>query len=144
MLQRRTIAWLLISLWAVVFFGQVCGGSRAESGEIAAADRSIVPSERGESNFSGSASRSGRDAPQQVYALLAQILQRDGLPLPGYVGGKDFRNRERRLPKGLYREYDIYPKIPGRPRGPERIVIERTTGKAYYTGDHYRTFIPLN
>jgi ribonuclease T1 len=26
----------------------------------------------------------------------------------------------------------------------ERIVIEQRTGKAYYSGDHYRTFIPMN
>ncbi len=32
----------------------------------------------------------------------------------------------------------------GRGRDAERIVIEQRTGKAYYTGDHYRTFVPLN
>ncbi|TKB60833.1 MAG: hypothetical protein E8D52_01650 [Nitrospira sp.] len=66
------------------------------------------------------------------------------MPLPGYVGGRDFQNRERRLPRGSYREYDVNPKRRGRGRDAERIVIERRTGKAYYTGDHYRTFVPLN
>jgi len=28
--------------------------------------------------------------------------------------------------------------------GAERIVIERKTGKAYYTRDHYETFVPMN
>jgi len=55
-----------------------------------------------------------------------------------------FHNRERHLPKGRYREYDVNPKLRGRPRDEERIVIEQNTGKAYYTGDHYRTFIALN
>ncbi|MBX3303452.1 MAG: hypothetical protein KF693_14655 [Nitrospira sp.] len=32
----------------------------------------------------------------------------------------------------------------GRSRDAERLVIEQRTGKAYYTGDHYRTFILLN
>jgi ribonuclease T1 len=82
--------------------------------------------------------------PQKAYDLLKQLKKRGGIPLPGYVGGRDFQNRERRLPRGSYREYDVNPKIRGRGRDAERIVIEQRTGKTYYTGDHYRTFIPLN
>ncbi len=82
--------------------------------------------------------------PEKAYDLLAQLEQRGGRPLPGYVGGRDFQNREHRLPPGRYREYDVNPKIRGRGRDAERIVIEQRTGKAYYTGDHYRTFVPLN
>jgi ribonuclease T1 len=76
--------------------------------------------------------------------ILETIQKRHGDPLPGYVGGRTFQNRERRLPPGRYREYDVNPKIPGQNRGPERLVIEQRTGKAYYTGDHYVTFIPMN
>lgn len=83
-------------------------------------------------------------APRKVYDLLKRLEDRGGRPLPGYIGGRDFRNRERRLPQGDYREYDVNPKIRGRGRDAERIVIEQRTGKAYYTGDHYRTFVPLN
>ena len=83
-------------------------------------------------------------APEKAYDLLTQLEKRGGRPLPGYVGGRDFQNRERRLPPGRYREYDVNPKIRGRGRDAERIVIEQRTGKAYYTGDHYRTFVPLN
>ena len=81
---------------------------------------------------------------QKAYDLLTQLQERGGVPLPGYVGGRHFQNRERRLPRGFYREYDVNPKIRGRGRDAERIVIEQRTGKAYYTGDHYRTFTPLN
>lgn len=73
-----------------------------------------------------------------------EIQERQGEPPPGYVGGRTFHNRERHLPKGRYREYDVNPKLRGRPRDEERIVIEQNTGKAYYTGDHYRTFLSLN
>lgn len=83
-------------------------------------------------------------APQKVYDLLQRLEERGGSPLPGYVGGREFQNRERRLPRGFYQEYDVNPKKRGRSRDAERIVIEQHTGKAYYTGDHYRTFIPLN
>ncbi len=85
-----------------------------------------------------------KKAPQKVYDLLQRLEERGGSPLPGYVGGREFQNRERRLPRGRYREYDVNPKIRGRSRDAERIVIEQHTGKAYYTGDHYRTFVPLN
>ena len=81
--------------------------------------------------------------PRKAYDLLKQLEERGGVPLPGYIGGRDFQNRERRLPRGYYREYDVNPKIRGRRRDAERIVIEQRTGKAYYTGDHYRTFVPL-
>lgn len=82
--------------------------------------------------------------PRKAYDLLKQLEGRGGIPLPGYIGGRDFQNRERRLPRGYYREYDVNPKIRGRGRDAERIVIEQRSGKAYYTGDHYRTFAPLN
>src|SRR5262245_25845591 len=83
-------------------------------------------------------------APQKAHDLFARLQARDGKPLPGYIGGREFQNRERRLPLGSYREYDVNPKKRGRSRDAERIVIEQNTGRAYYTGDHYRTFIPLN
>ncbi len=83
-------------------------------------------------------------APAKAHDVLKAIQDRHGEPPPGYVGGRTFQNRERRLPRGDYREYDVNPKRAGRNRGAERIVIERRTGKAYYTDDHYRTFIPMN
>ncbi len=82
--------------------------------------------------------------PLKAKEILEAIQKRHGDPLPGYVGGRTFQNRERKLPSGRYREYDVNPKVPGRNRGPERLVIEQRTGKAYYTDDHYLTFIPMN
>ena len=76
--------------------------------------------------------------------VLAAIEARQGQPLAGYVGGRMFHNREGRLPAGRYREYDVHPRTPGRDRGPERLIIDQATGRAYYSADHYRTFIPLN
>lgn len=88
--------------------------------------------------------RVAKDPLQKSKDLLEAIQQHGGNALPGYIGGKVFQNRERRLPRGRYREYDVNPKIRGPSRDAERIVIEQDTGRAYYTGDHYRTFIPLN
>ena len=88
--------------------------------------------------------RVAKDPLQKSKDLLEAIQQHEGKALPGYIGGRVFQNRERRLPPGHYREYDVNPKIRGRSRDAERIVIEQDTGRAHYTGDHYRTFIPLN
>ena len=88
--------------------------------------------------------RVAKDPPQKSQDLLEAIQQHEGKTLPGYIGGGTFQNRERRLPRGHYREYDVNPKIRDRSRDAERIVIEQDTGKAYYTDDHYRTFAPLN
>ncbi len=84
------------------------------------------------------------DVPQKARDVLAEIQKRKGEPPPGYVGGRTFGNRERRLPRGSYREYDVNPKRRGKSRGAERIVIEQRTGKAYYSRDHYETFTPMN
>ncbi len=93
-----------------------------------------------------SSTRAARDVdvPEKAREVLAEIQKRNGEPPPGYVGGHVFGNRERRLPRGEYREYDVNPKRPGRNRGTERIVIEQQTGKAYYSRDHYETFTPMN
>jgi ribonuclease T1 len=84
-----------------------------------------------------------QDVPDKVYELLGEIQRLQGSPPTGYVGGRPFQNRERRLPRGQYREYDVNPKVPGQNRGPERLVIEQRTGKTYYTKDHYRTFVQI-
>lgn len=145
MTRRWTIGLLVLcGLWAAVFFGPQNEGLRAHVAELAAAERQGVRQATEERGSPALRKPVGRTAPQKAYDLLAQLQQREGIPLPGYVGGRPFQNRERRLPRGRYREYDVNRKIPGRARDAERIVVEQQTGKAYYTGDHYRTFIPLN
>lgn len=106
---------------------------------LAAVVGGLAPPVRGESSAA-----TEQPALERAKAILAEIERRGGEPPPGHVGGRVFHNRERRLPPGRYREYDMNPKVPGRPRDAERIVIHQRTGKAYYTGDHYRTFVPLN
>jgi ribonuclease T1 len=66
------------------------------------------------------------------------LIARGG-PFPHRQDGVVFQNREGRLPKGDYREYTV--ETPGsRDRGARRIVVDRRTGRKYYSGDHYRTF----
>lgn len=100
----------------------------------------------GQRSSAESTTRAARDVevPEKAREVLAEIRKRNGEPLPGYVGGRVFGNREGRLPRGDYREYDVNPKRSGKSRGTERIVIEQRSGKAYYSRDHYETFTPMN
>ena len=65
----------------------------------------------------------------------------------GYYGGRSFQNREKRLPQRgrngapiQYREWDVHPRRDGIDRGAERLVTG-SDGSAWYTADHYRSFI---
>jgi guanyl-specific ribonuclease Sa len=147
-MSRRWIISILVlwSLLASVTLGlQADGQSATWSVEQAEALESAFPATITDRPTNAPYIRQHEQAvPQKARDLLAQLRARHGEPLPGYVGGREFQNRERRLPRGHYREYDVNPKVRGRSRDAERIVIEQDTGKAYYTGNHYRTFTPLN
>ena len=92
-----------------------------------------------------SQSHNGSSAVEGVPGKALQVLEivrRTGEAPEGYVGGRVFQNRENRLPAdGNYREFDVDPHEGG--RNAERIIVDWDTKKAWYTGDHYRTFIPL-
>ena len=94
------------------------------------------------------AKKSVSNIPQTVYQIHKYILQFNSAP-PGHVGGRIFQNREKQLPqtdqtgvKIMYREWDVKAKKKGVNRGAERLVTG-SDGSAYYTRDHYKTFIPL-
>ncbi|MFD4180185.1 ribonuclease domain-containing protein [Rhodococcus sp. NPDC058514] len=98
----------------------------------------------------------GTSAPAGVPAAAALTLQKiddgtwpDSADAPGTRGGERFGNRERQLPTEdasgrsvSYREWDVNPKQRGKPRDAERIVTG-SDGSAWYTGDHYTTFVRI-
>jgi guanyl-specific ribonuclease Sa len=154
----RRIAWILLAVVLAVAAAALIGPETR--GRVAVAPPASSPSPSGTAESGGSAppivaspgprvqpDAVGQAAPagtDRAREMLAALEGRGGAPLPGYVGGREFHNRERRLPAGRYREYDIRPRVAGQDRGPERLVVNRDTGRAYYTADHYRTFVPLN
>jgi ribonuclease T1 len=86
--------------------------------------------------------------PAHARETLAYIRQHGYAP-PGYVGGRVFGNYEGGLPRYdsrrkriEYREWDVRPKAEGRNRGAERLVTGND-GRAWYTADHYRTFVEV-
>jgi ribonuclease T1 len=86
--------------------------------------------------------------PVKVYRVLEHI-RANNAPMDGYVGGRRFGNYEKRLPQkdGFnkrinYQEWDVNPKKQGRNRGAERLVTG-SDGRAWYTNDHYDTFVEV-
>jgi len=83
-------------------------------------------------------------APAHALETLEYVLEYNKAP-EGYVGGRTFQNRERILPRGpsmRYQEWDVHPKSQDKNRGAERLVT-CSDGSAYYTNDHYRSFVRL-
>ena len=90
-----------------------------------------------------------RGVPAKVETALKYIDEHHSAR-EGYEGGRTFLNLgragEEKLPardaRGKpikYQEWDVNPRVPGKNRGPERLVTG-SDGSAYYTDDHYRTF----
>jgi guanyl-specific ribonuclease Sa len=136
--MRALLAVLVaIALFVVVASGLLGTGTRSEPivAPLPPPSSTAVDNERAGHTLA---------VPRQAWDVLAEIRERKGEPPPGHVGGRTFQNREHRLPTGVYREYDVEPRRPGRARGAERIVIEQRSGRAYYTGDHYVTFVLMS
>ncbi len=86
--------------------------------------------------------------PDYVFEVLHYILKEQKAP-PGFVGGRIFQNREKLLNlfdsshnKIIYKEWDVHQKVAGKNRGAERLVTG-SDHSAYYTKDHYKTFIQI-
>lgn len=101
------------------------------------------------SKAASEAAASSRHVPEKVSRVLKYIRQYHRSP-PGYVGGREFKNREGRLKSmsasGVrinYREWDVNPKQRGKNRGPERLVTG-DDASAWYSPDHYKTFVEIN
>jgi ribonuclease T1 len=92
--------------------------------------------------------RSTTDVPAYAQTTL-DYIRRHHAPPPGFEGGRTYGNYERTLPARdrngepvRYQEWDVKPHSVHRNRGAERIVTG-SDGRAWYTADHYHTFIPL-
>lgn len=88
------------------------------------------------------------EIPDYAIEVLEEIRQTGKAP-KGYVGGRTFQNREKRLPKKdasgkkiKYREWDVHRKVKGKNRGAERLVTG-SDGSAYFTSDHYDSFTKM-
>jgi Zn-dependent protease with chaperone function/guanyl-specific ribonuclease Sa len=90
--------------------------------------------------------------PRNVAIVLKSIDQNRSAP-EGYEGGRRFlnlgRDGEQILPKVdaqgraiQYQEWDVHPRVPGKNRGAERLITG-SDGSAFYTPNHYQTFLRI-
>jgi ribonuclease T1 len=86
------------------------------------------------------------DVPTKALKVLKYVREHS-VVMDGYIGGRRFGNFENLLPKKdgsgrkiNYQEWDVNPKVNGKNRGTERLITG-SDGKAYYTNDHYRSFL---
>lgn len=86
--------------------------------------------------------------PHYASSTLHYIKAFDKAPI-NQIGGRKFQNREKKLPKlsnsGTpihYREWDVHPYKKGKSRGPERLITG-SDQSAYFTNDHYQSFIKI-
>jgi ribonuclease T1 len=141
--------------------GSGTGGGAASSGPSAAPStvRSSAASTRSSAQSStrstGSSSRPvgvPAGVPAKVLAVL-RVVDDTGQPPQGFVGGRQFMNDGRGGTTGLprravdgspveYQEYDVNPRRSGVNRGPQRLVVG-DDGSAYYTSDHYVTWVRI-
>jgi RHS repeat-associated protein len=88
--------------------------------------------------------------PEAAKTVVEYAKNNKGGAQPGFKGGRKFANDGRDGGQVLqskdsngnpitYKEYDINPKVEGKNRGTERVVIG-SDNKSYYTDDHYKTF----
>ncbi|WP_298778430.1 ribonuclease domain-containing protein [uncultured Rhodococcus sp.] len=104
------------------------------------------------SSAAKSTQQASSDAPARVLATLVEIdagRWPDSANAPGTKGGITFRNSEGRLPavgagggRVVYQEWDVNAKKNGQGRDAERIVTGND-GSAWYTLDHYDTFVRI-
>lgn len=132
---RRTLASLaggLLAAASLLGLG-ACGGGEPPVPPAPQAQVQVAPRDQ---------------VPAAAREALAYIRQH-GYAAPGYVGGRVFGNYEGVLPRYdarrkriQYREWDVHPMAEHRNRGAERLVTG-SDGRAWYTDDHYRTFIEV-
>lgn len=107
-----------------------------------------APTQATVSQKPGAETETKNEIPQKVYAVL-RYVELHHKPMKGYVGGREFKNREKHLPfftpenkPVSYREWDVNPKIEHQNRGTERLITGNDQS-AWYTANHYQSFTKI-
>ena len=153
-MKRTLIARLLIlaALLLAVFAYRQCQQRRQSEAAHQQTGQSAQTDPGGKNNRPDdpkpSTPRTQKEVPAYVLKVLDYVEKKGEAP-DGYVGGRTFQNREHRLqekdPNGRvirYREWDVHPKVDGKNRGAERLITG-SDRNAWYTGDHYKTFVKV-
>ncbi|HWB93454.1 MAG TPA: ribonuclease domain-containing protein, partial [Puia sp.] len=91
--------------------------------------------------------------PETAGNVADNALNKNGATLRGWKGGSLYANDGRSggeiLPEEdadgnpiTYKEYDVWPKVPGQNRGGERVIVG-SDNSAYYINNHYQSFTQI-
>lgn len=117
------------------------GGSREERSKRDRRERPRDPAAEQRAQRDG---RGQYNVPRDANTMARTVRDHRGQAPRGHVGGEVFENREGKLPQGgSYRSYDVHPYTKGQRRDAERVVRDGRSGKAWYTRDHYRSFVEI-
>ena len=143
--------FVLCWLFAGVFLVTDCQSGTQEKQQTETRQRHHKKHHRQDSFRANSAQAGTKTTviPKKVYTVLAYV-RANNRAMDGYVGGRRFGNFENHLPRSdtdgkpiQYQEWDVNPKVQGKNRGVERLVTG-SDGRAWYTNDHYNTFVEVN
>jgi ribonuclease T1 len=136
------------ALLGLLFLGEVGPvGEAGAAGEGIGAARAGLSADAGglETSLPGVDAIEAQGVLSEAGPQLAEALRRieTGGPFRFSQDGATFENLERRLPDGeSYREYTV--ETPGAPdRGARRLVVDVSSGRVFYTPDHYTHFVRL-
>ncbi len=143
--NTKLIVAIILGLLLVLFIGRkVFVASPVQNTNTTATKANDQQQEKARTDNSTHAYQHA-DIPQKVYDVL-KYIRSENHAMDGYVGGRQFTNREKVVPQQddngntiTYEEWDVNPKIRGQNRGTERILTG-SDGRAWYTNDHYQTF----
>lgn len=144
--QRLRSITLLTALFLLLLGGYKSCLKSSNPERVSGKGSSYVPnSPKGGAGSGSIVTLALNKAPKHVRQMINHLKAvKHKNPPKGFKGGREFRNREGKLPKGkTYYEYDVHPLRPGISRGPERLVIDQNKTVFYYTKDHYNTFIKI-
>jgi hypothetical protein len=82
--------------------------------------------------------------PDEAYAVEQFMRTHNFSPPPGLKGGKPYTDDNHALPALLrpYKEYDVYPAVPGSGRPSPRVVLsDRVPYASWYSPHHYSYFL---
>ncbi|MEO6190064.1 MAG: ribonuclease domain-containing protein [Saprospiraceae bacterium] len=139
---------LLILLLAFFAFKYFTRNKEMETGQSTPTQSKTENRSQQENKTEQNSSDNSPNISPKVLEILDYVLKNKNAP-QGYVGGRIFTNREKKLPiynknSDLikYWEWDVNPKVKNQNRGTERLITG-SDNSAYYTNDHYKTFTKI-
>ena len=139
---------LLLLLSAFFVFKYLTRNKEMESGHSTPTQSKTENRSQQENKTKPNSSDNNQNISNKVLEILDYVLKNNKAP-EGYVGGRIFTNREKKLPfydKNSvlikYQEWDVNPKVKNKNRGTERLITG-SDHSAYFTHDHYKTFTKI-